>query len=49
MTVTTTLAPADGGTRVTMLCESIPRGIRPEDNEAGCCASLEKLAVFLDG
>jgi hypothetical protein len=28
---------------------NIPRGIRPEDNEAGCRSTLEKLASFLDG
>jgi uncharacterized protein YndB with AHSA1/START domain len=49
MTVRTTLAPAGGGTRITIACENIPRGICPEDNEAGCRASLEKLAAFLGG
>jgi hypothetical protein len=33
-----------GGTKVTVVCEHIPPGIRPEDNEAGCRSSLEKLA-----
>lgn len=47
MTVTTTLAPVDGGTRVTMLCENIPPGIRPEDNEAGSRQSLAQLAAYL--
>jgi uncharacterized protein YndB with AHSA1/START domain len=36
MIVTTTLAPVGGGTEVTIVCENIPRGIRLEDNEAGC-------------
>jgi len=27
-----------------ILCENIPRGIRPEDNEAGCLSILEKLS-----
>jgi hypothetical protein len=36
----------DGGTEVTILCEHIPSGIRPEDNEAGCRWSLEKLARY---
>jgi uncharacterized protein YndB with AHSA1/START domain len=49
MIVSTTLAPADGGTKVTILCENIPPGIRPEDNEVGCRSTLEKLASFLDG
>ncbi len=49
MIVSTTLARAGSGTKVTILCENIPRGIRPEDNEAGCRSTLEKLASFLDG
>jgi uncharacterized protein YndB with AHSA1/START domain len=48
MILSTTLAPAGSGTKVTILCENIPRGIRPEDNEAGCRSTLEKLASFLD-
>ena len=48
MIVTTTLVPAGRGTKVTMLCENIPPGIRPEDNEAGGRSSLEKLAAFLE-
>lgn len=49
MTVNTTLAPEGGSTKVTILCENIPRGIRPEDNEAGSRATLKKLASFLSG
>ncbi|MGH6948911.1 MAG: SRPBCC family protein [Kiloniellales bacterium] len=49
MTVSWTLAPEDSGTKVTVLCENIPRGIRPEDNEAGCRSTLEKLAAFVGG
>jgi len=49
MIMSTTLAPAGSGTKVTILCENLPRGIRPEDNEAGCRSTLEKLASFLDG
>jgi uncharacterized protein YndB with AHSA1/START domain len=49
MTVSTTLAPEGRGTKVTIICENIPRGIRPEDNEAGCRSSLEKLASFVGG
>jgi uncharacterized protein YndB with AHSA1/START domain len=49
MTVSTTLAPAGNGTKVTILCENIPPGVRPEDNEAGCRSTLEKLASFLGG
>jgi len=40
---------ARSGTEVTILCENIPPGIRPADNEAGCRSTLEKLAAFLDG
>lgn len=49
MTVRTTLEPVDAGTRVTITCENIPPGIKPEDNEEGSRASLEKLASFLGG
>jgi uncharacterized protein YndB with AHSA1/START domain len=49
MIVRTTLAPAGGGTEVTILCENIPPGIRPADNEAGSRSTLEKLAAFLNG
>jgi uncharacterized protein YndB with AHSA1/START domain len=49
MIVSTTLAPAGSGTKITMLCENIPPGIRPEDNEAGGRSTLEKLAAFLGG
>lgn len=47
MTMTVTLADADEGTEVTVLCEHIPPGIRLEDNEMGCRSSLENLAAFL--
>ena len=48
MRITVQLADADGGTEVTYRCEDIPPGIRPEDNEAGCCDSLKKLAALLE-
>jgi hypothetical protein len=48
MTINTTLASAGSGTKVTIVCENIPPGIKPEDNEAGCGSTLEKLARFLD-
>jgi uncharacterized protein YndB with AHSA1/START domain len=47
MMITWTLARAGSCTLVTVLCENIPRGIRPEDNEAGSRSSLEKLAAFV--
>jgi uncharacterized protein YndB with AHSA1/START domain len=49
MTVRTVLAPAGNGTKVTIVCENIPPGVRLEDNEAGCRSTLEKLAAFLGG
>jgi uncharacterized protein YndB with AHSA1/START domain len=49
MTVSTTLLQVDAGTRVTIVCASIPSGIRLEDNEAGCRSTLEKLAAFVSG
>lgn len=48
MMITWTLARAGSGTLVTVLCENIPRGIRPEDNEAGSRSSLENLAAFIE-
>jgi uncharacterized protein YndB with AHSA1/START domain len=48
MKLTWSFADAEGGTQVTVLCENIPQGIRPEDNEAGSQSSLEKLAAFLE-
>ena len=44
MTMAVTLAEVAGGTEVTIAFERIPPGIRPEDNDAGTRASLEKLA-----
>ena len=49
MTVSTTLASADGGTDVTMVCDNIPSGIRLEDNEEGCRLTLDNLAAFVGG
>lgn len=48
MKITTSLADAAGGTEVTVLCQDIPAGIRPEDNETGCRQSLDKLASLLE-
>jgi uncharacterized protein YndB with AHSA1/START domain len=47
MKMTTLLADADGGTEVTMLCQDLPPGIRPEDNEEGTRQALHKLAALL--
>src|SRR5713226_3769925 len=48
MRMIVSLADADGGTEVTVLCEDIPKGIRPEDNELGCKESLQKLTALLE-
>jgi len=48
MKMTTRLADAEGGTDVTILCEDLPAGIRPEDNEIGTRQSLHKLAALLE-
>jgi uncharacterized protein YndB with AHSA1/START domain len=48
MKMTTRLADADGGTEVTILCQDLPSGIRPEDNEAGTRQALHKLAALLE-
>jgi uncharacterized protein YndB with AHSA1/START domain len=48
MKITFSLADADGGTEVVVLCEDIPKGVRPEDNEMGCRSTLQKLAAFLE-
>jgi uncharacterized protein YndB with AHSA1/START domain len=47
MTMSAIFEVEDGGTKVTVVCEHIPPGIRPEDNEAGCRSSLEKLARYI--
>ena len=48
MRMTTRLADAEDGTDVTILCEGLPPGIRPEDNETGTRQSLQKLAALLE-
>jgi uncharacterized protein YndB with AHSA1/START domain len=48
MRVTWSLADGNPGTVVTVLCENIPPGIRPEDNEMGSRSSLENLARLLE-
>jgi uncharacterized protein YndB with AHSA1/START domain len=48
MTMTTSLADAEGGTEVTVLCEDIPSGISPEDNELGSRLALRNLAKLFE-
>jgi len=46
--ITTSLADADGGTRITMLFEGLPAGISPDDNREGAEQALRKLAALLE-
>ena len=48
MTMTWSLSPVPGGTRVTITCEGVPEGIRPEDHDAGLRATLRGLAAFVE-
>ena len=48
MTMTTMLSDANNGAQVTILCEDIPQGIRPKDNELGCRLALDNLARLLE-
>lgn len=47
MRMIVTLGPESSGTRVTIVFENIPSGIRPEDNEAGTEMSLGNLARYV--
>lgn len=49
MTITTTLAEANGGTEFTAVNEGLPPGLSPADNELGWRMSLAKLAAFVEG
>lgn len=48
MTITTSLTDTNEGTEITVLCQDIPAGIRPEDNEMGSQQSLQKLATLIE-
>jgi uncharacterized protein YndB with AHSA1/START domain len=48
MKITTTFVDADDGTEITVLCEGIPSGVLPQDNEVGTAQALEKLAALLE-
>ncbi|HET8729337.1 MAG TPA: SRPBCC family protein [Alphaproteobacteria bacterium] len=48
MTMTWSLAAVPEGTEVTILCENVPEGIRPEDHDAGLRSTLENLAAFTE-
>ncbi|RBP89932.1 uncharacterized protein YndB with AHSA1/START domain [Cytobacillus firmus] len=36
------------GTRVTVICENVPKGIRKEDHDIGLKSTLENLAIFVE-
>lgn len=48
MTITWRLKAVPAGTEVTVLCENVPEGIRPEDHDAGLTSTLENLAAFVE-
>jgi len=48
MTMTTSLAETGDGTEVTVLCENIPPGISPADNELGSGLALKNLAKLVE-
>ena len=48
MTITYTLAGADGATELTGVHENLPPGVSPADNEVGWRMSLDKLAALVE-
>jgi uncharacterized protein YndB with AHSA1/START domain len=48
MTITTLLTPTDDGTKVAIVADNVPPGIRPEDHEKGMNSTLENLARFTE-
>jgi len=48
MTITISLADADGGTDVLAVHDGLPRGLPTADNEAGWRSSLAKLAALVE-
>lgn len=48
MTITITLADADGGTDILAVHDRLPRGLSTADNEAGWRSSLAKLAALVE-
>ena len=49
MTMTITLQAAEGGTRVALVSQNLPVGLKPADNAEGSRQSLEKLAKRFGG
>jgi uncharacterized protein YndB with AHSA1/START domain len=48
MRITWTLESARNGTLVTVRCEDVPTGIRPEDHQAGLTSTLGNLAAYVE-
>jgi uncharacterized protein YndB with AHSA1/START domain len=48
MTITLTLADADGGTNIQAVHDGVPPGVPPADNELGWQLSLDKLAALVE-
>ena len=48
MKMTWSFASVGEGTEVTVRCENVPEGIRPEDHEAGLASTLDNLANFTE-
>jgi uncharacterized protein YndB with AHSA1/START domain len=49
MTITISLADADGGTDVLGVHEGLPRGVSSDDNETGWRMAFGKLAALVEG
>ena len=48
MRLTTTFEPVAAGTKVTVLCENAPAGIKDSDHQVGIESSLANLAAFTE-
>jgi uncharacterized protein YndB with AHSA1/START domain len=48
MTITITLADADGGTDLLAVHDGLPRGVSSADNETGWQMALSKLAALVE-
>ncbi|GAB2572476.1 SRPBCC family protein [Gracilibacillus alcaliphilus] len=42
------MEPVEKGTKVTIICENVPAGIRKEDHDIGLRSTLENLAAFVE-
>jgi uncharacterized protein YndB with AHSA1/START domain len=48
MRISWAFTPEPGRTLVTVRCEDVPPGIRPEDHQAGLTSTLGNLAAFVE-